>query len=105
MGDNTWLPVQAFRFARGVASAERSIAPPVAHGDAAPEARLFSQAKTGIKTLSTPDFKWMKWERRHKHVTRRLLWRKYQAQHLEVVKYTAFCVKFRQWRAPNASSP
>jgi len=74
--------------------------PPAAdHDDAAIEALLYPRAKSGIEVLPTPDFEWIERVLRRKHVTRRQLWREYQAQHPEGVKYTAFCMKFRQWRA------
>jgi transposase len=72
---------------------------PTEQDDAALEALLYPRPKPGIEVLPTPDFEWIERELRRKHVTRRQLWREYQVQYPEGLKYTAFCVKFRQWRA------
>jgi transposase len=72
---------------------------PADQDDAALEGRLYPRAKPGIEVHPRPDFEWIERELRRKHVTRRQLWREYQAQHPEGLKYTAFCVQFRRWRA------
>ena len=72
---------------------------PAEQDDAALEALLYPRPKPGIEVLPTPDFEWIERELRRKHVTRRQLWREYQVQYPEGLKCTAFCVKFRQWRA------
>jgi transposase len=66
--------------------------------DAALEARLYPRPRPGVAVQPIPDFEWIERELRRKHVTRRQLWREYLAQHPEGLKYTAFCVKFQQWR-------
>jgi hypothetical protein len=65
--------------------------------DAGLDARLYPR-RPGVEVQPPPDFEWIERELRRKHVTRRQLWREYLAQHPEGLKYTAFCVKFRQWR-------
>src|SRR6516162_776961 len=65
--------------------------------DAGLDARLYPR-RPGVEVQPPPDFEWIARELRRKHVTRRQLWREYLAQHPEGLKYTAFCVKFRQWR-------
>ena len=65
--------------------------------DAELDARLYPR-RPGIEVQPPPDFEWIERELRRKHVTRRQLWREYLAQHPEGLKYTAFCVKFQQWR-------
>jgi transposase len=72
---------------------------PADKDDAALEALLYPRPKPGIEVHPRPDFEWIERELRRKHVTRRQLWREYLAQHPEGLKYTAFCVKFRHWRA------
>jgi transposase len=62
------------------------------------EDRLYPRRPPGVEVHPAPDFEWIARELKRKHVTRRQLWREYLAQHPEGVKYTAFCVKFRQWR-------
>ena len=66
--------------------------------DAALEARLYPRRPPGVEVHPSPDFEWIERELKRKHVTRRQLWREYLAQHPAGLKYTAFCVKFRQWR-------
>jgi len=71
---------------------------PAEQDDAALEARLYPRRPPGVAVHPAPDFEWIERELKRKHVTRRQLWREYLAQHPEGLKYTAFCVKFRQWR-------
>ena len=75
---------------------------PVDLDDAALEALLYPRPKPGIEVFPAPDFEWIERELARKHVTRRRLWREYLARHPDGLKYTAFCVKFRQWRATRA---
>ena len=69
--------------------------------DAGLDARLYPR-RAGVEVQPPPDFEWIERELRRKHVTRRQLWREYLAQHPEGLKYTAFCVKFRQWQIGRA---
>jgi hypothetical protein len=72
--------------------------PPADKDDAALEALLYPRPKPGVEVHPTPDFEWIERELRRKHVTRRQLWREYLARYPDGLKYTAFCVKFQQWR-------
>jgi transposase len=72
--------------------------PPADLDDAALETLLYPRPKPGIEVHPTPDFEWIERELGRKHVTRRQLWREYLARYPDGLKYTAFCVKFRQWR-------
>jgi transposase len=72
--------------------------PPADQDDAALEALLYPRPKPGVEVHPTPDFEWIERELRRKHVTRRQLWREYLARYPDGLKYTAFCVKFQQWR-------
>ena len=72
--------------------------PPSDQDDAALEALLYPRPKPGVEVHPTPDFEWIERELRRKHVTRRQLWREYLARYPDGLKYTAFCVKFQQWR-------
>ncbi|MGH3574064.1 MAG: IS21 family transposase [Steroidobacteraceae bacterium] len=72
--------------------------PPADKDDAALETLLYPRRPPGIEVHPAPDFEWIERELRRKHVTRRQLWREYLARHPEGLKYTAFCVKFQQWR-------
>jgi transposase len=67
--------------------------------DRALEERLYPRPKPGVEVHPTPDFDWIERELKRKHVTRRQLWREYLAQNPDGLKYTAFCVKYRRWRA------
>jgi transposase len=71
---------------------------PVELDDAALQARLYPRQRPAGLVQPIPDFEWIERELRRKHVTRRQLWREYLAQYPEGLKYTAFCVKFQQWR-------
>lgn len=66
--------------------------------EAALEVRLYPRRQPGVEVHPAPDYAWVERELKRKHVTRRQLWREYLAQHPEGLKYTAFCVKFQQWR-------
>jgi transposase len=66
--------------------------------DAALEARLYPVRVVGTEVHPTPDYAWVERELKRKHVTRRQLWKEYRAAHPDGLKYTAFCVKFRNWR-------
>lgn len=72
--------------------------PPSELDEAALEARLYPRRQPGVEIHPAPDYAWVERELKRKHVTRRQLWREYLAQHPEGLKYTAFCVKFQQWR-------
>jgi transposase len=72
---------------------------PVELDDAALEALLYPRPKPGVEVHPTPDFEWIERELKRKHVTRRQLWREYLAEHPDGLKYTAFCVNYRHWRA------
>jgi transposase len=68
------------------------------------EERLYPRRPPGIEVHPRPDFEWIERELKRKHVTRRQLWREYLAQQPEGLKYTAFCVKFRHWRASQGAT-
>lgn len=62
------------------------------------EGLLYPRRAPGVEVHPTPDFEWIERELKNKHVTRRQLWREYQARYPDGLKYTAFCVKFQTWR-------
>ena len=72
--------------------------PPEGLDDTTLEERLYPRRPPGVEVHPAPDYEWIERELKRKHVTRRQLWREYLAQHPEGLKYTAFCVKYRQWR-------
>jgi transposase len=71
---------------------------PAEQDDAVLEGLLYPRRQPGIEVHPAPDYAWIERELKRKHVTRRQLWREYQGQHPDGLKYTAFCVNFRHWR-------
>jgi transposase len=65
--------------------------------EASLEGLVYPRRPPGVEVHPTPDFEWVERELKRKHVTRRQLWREYQARYPEGLKYTAFCVKFQAW--------
>jgi len=66
-------------------------------GDEALEAALFAPVKEGGRPV--PD--WAKLDeelRRHKHVTRQLLWQEYKADHPDGYAYSQFKLLLKQWQ-------
>jgi transposase len=65
--------------------------------DEALEATLFAPVKDGTRPV--PD--WAKVDeelRRHKHVTRQLLWREYKADHPDSYEFSQFKLLLKQWQ-------
>jgi transposase len=58
--------------------------------DAVLDALLYPRRRPGVEVQPAPDFEWVERELKRKHVTRRQLWREYQARYPEGLKYTAF---------------
>lgn len=68
--------------------------------EAAAVEKLYRRAPTlTARAFAEPDYAYIAQELKRKHVTRRQLWREYRARHPDGLKYTAFCVRYRQWCA------
>lgn len=62
---------------------------------------LFPEVFSGSQSSRPlPDMAYIHKELRRKHVTRRLLWEEYRAEHPDGYGYTQFCEHYNRWKAP-----